>query len=50
MDSRKCQTATATPAKPGELPVGLGQHLRQIVERPGNITVASEFAIPVFER
>jgi hypothetical protein len=24
MDSRKCQTVTATPAKPGELPVGLG--------------------------
>ena len=23
MDSRKCQTVTATPAKPGELPVGL---------------------------
>jgi hypothetical protein len=23
MDSRKCQTLTATPAKPGELPVGL---------------------------
>jgi hypothetical protein len=24
MDSRKCQTATASPAEPGELPVGLG--------------------------
>jgi hypothetical protein len=23
MDSRKCQTATASPAEPGELPVGL---------------------------
>jgi hypothetical protein len=23
MDSRKCQTATASPAKPGELPIGL---------------------------
>jgi len=30
MDSRKCQTATASPAEPGELPIGLetppGQH------------------------
>jgi hypothetical protein len=24
MDSRKCQTATASPAEPGELPIGLG--------------------------
>jgi len=24
MDSRKCQTAAASPAKPGELPIGLG--------------------------
>jgi len=24
MDSRKCQTSTASPAEPGELPVGLG--------------------------
>ena len=26
MDSRKCQTVTATPAKPGELPVGLDRY------------------------
>jgi hypothetical protein len=26
MDSRKCQTVTATPAKPGELPVGLEKY------------------------
>jgi len=24
MESRKCQTAAASPAKPGELPIGLG--------------------------
>jgi hypothetical protein len=24
MDSRKCQTTTASPAEPGELPFGLG--------------------------
>ncbi len=24
MDSRKCQTSTAAPAKPGDLPIGLG--------------------------
>jgi hypothetical protein len=28
MDSRKCQTVTATPAKPGELPVGLDMPVR----------------------
>jgi hypothetical protein len=27
MDSPKCQTVTATPAKPGELPVGLDRRL-----------------------
>jgi hypothetical protein len=27
MDSRKCQTATATPAEPGELPVGIEAQL-----------------------
>jgi len=32
MDSRKCQTATATPAKPGELPFGLGALELDVVE------------------
>lgn len=29
MDSRKCQTPTASPAEPGELPIGLATILTQ---------------------
>jgi hypothetical protein len=31
MNPRKCQPATATPAKPGVLPLGIGGHLIRII-------------------
>ena len=31
MDSSKCQTATASPAEPGELPIGLGASISRAV-------------------
>jgi len=31
MDSRKCQTSTASPAEPGELPVALGRSEGELV-------------------
>ena len=38
MDSRKCQTATASPAEPGELPVGLAL---RVVGIPGAMLLDS---------
>jgi hypothetical protein len=30
MDPLKCQTATASPAEPGELPIGLGERIEEV--------------------
>jgi hypothetical protein len=43
MDSCKCQTATASPAEPGELPFGLGYRSQPLgVEYKGLIEFADK--------
>ena len=50
MGSSKCQTTTATPAEPGELPYCLALHLRWLIHvNPAETRVSAEARVVVVQ-